>query len=70
MKRIIVILMLVISLFTLASCGNYSSKSGSGKRKCGHCGGAGYVRNGATNAAEYAVMKKVCPICHGSGYLN
>ncbi len=70
MKRIIALLLLALSIFLLSGCKNYTKYDSSGRRVCGHCGGAGYVRNGATNAQEYALMKKECPICHGKGYLN
>ena len=67
MKKTMILLLMLVSLtFFLFGC----SDSGSGRRVCGHCGGAGYVRNGARNATEYAYMKSVCPYCHGSGYLN
>ena len=66
-KLIVIFLMLFIFCFLLAGC---DSSSSSGRRTCGYCGGAGYVRNGATNATEYAFMKKVCPRCGGSGYVD
>ena len=67
-KRVIALVFVILmSVLLLAGC---SSSSSSGRRTCGHCGGAGYVRNGATNATEYAFMKKECPYCHGKGYLD
>ena len=67
MKKVLaVVLSLVLVSLLLSGCS--SSSSSSGRQVCGYCGGAGYVRNGATNAMEYAFMKKVCPRCNGTGY--
>ena len=57
LKKVLALLLLVWTMFLVAGCSSGGSSS-SGRRKCGYCGGAGYIRNGATNAAEYAFMKK------------
>ncbi len=64
LKRIIALLLvLLLSTFLLSGCTSGSRGDG----KCAYCGGAGYIRNGARNATEYAFMKKVCPRCGGTG---
>ena len=66
-RRILILGIILMMTLILSGC---SGSSSSGRQKCGYCGGAGYIRNGATNASEYAFMKKVCPRCGGSGYSN
>ena len=58
MKKIIVVLLLIITVFLLSACGNYTKYDSAGRRICPTCGGAGYTLNGATNAVEYAFMSR------------
>lgn len=69
-KIIAIILLLILSVSILSGCGGGIKKDKYGRRICPNCGGAGYVRNGAKTAAEYAIMKKECPTCHGKGRLD
>ena len=68
MKKIVTIILLTVTLFTLASCssGGNSSKS----NVCAYCNGVGYVGNGAKNGVEFELKKTVCPRCHGTGRIG
>lgn len=64
MKKILVVLLLITTLFLLVGCGSkssYSAKPG----ECVWCDGVGWYMGADANGKM--TVRKTCPHCHGTG---